>query len=196
MAADPFSEDELLDYVRGVAPPALSGRIEAMMAHDRALEAEIALMRGLKPALDGVDSSQPPGAFGWKRLEAAIGRDAAQRRPAPSPRHGPALRIAAAVLGVAVLGQAAYIASLSTTADEAAYHTASDPAEAHVLGVGFADGATVAEIGALLRSADARIIDGPSALGLYRVAFPSADALREGQARFGASALIDLVAEE
>ena len=198
MAGEHFTEDELLDYVRGAASPALSGRIEALMARDPAFAAEIALMRGLKPALEGGDGGQPPGAFGWKRLEAAIRRDEADqgRTPSPSARYGTVWRMAAAFLGVAVLGQAAYIASTSTAVEDATYRTASETEEAYVLGIGFAPDATAAEIGALLREADSRVIDGPSALGLYRVAFQSEESLRQGQARFEASALVTLVAEE
>jgi hypothetical protein len=196
MAGRPFSEDELLIYVRGASSPALADRIEAMMARDPALRAEIALMRGLKPALADADTGQPPGEFGWTKLQAAIRRDEAQRHRGLSRRQLVVWRVAAAFLGVAVLGQIAYIASAPMTVDDATYRTASEPTEAHVLGIGFAPDANAAEIGALLRAANARIIDGPSVLGLYRVAFPSADALQAGQAQFRASTVIDLIAAE
>ena len=196
MAGRPFSEDELMDYVRGAASAGLAGRIEALMARDTGLRAEIALMRGLRPALKGADSSQPPGEFGWRRLEAAIRRGEGQRRHAAAPRRTAVWRIAAAFLGVAVLGQAAYIASISTTVDDAVYRTAFNAAESHVLGIAFAPGATAGETGDLLRAVNARVIDGPSALGLYRVAFGSAESLRDGQARFRTSPLVTLIAEE
>lgn len=195
MAGRPFSEDQLLTYVRGAASPALADRIEAMMARDAAFRAEIALMRALKPALQGADWGRPPGEFGWRKLETAIRRDEARRRLAPSPRQVGFWRLAAAFLGVAVLGQAAYIASIPTTVEEAAYRTASGASEMHVLGVGFAPDASVAEIGDLLRDVDGRVIDGPSALGLYRVAFQSEETLREARERFQMSTLIDLVAD-
>ena len=197
MAGEPFSEDELLDYVRGAAPPGLAERIEAMMARDRGLSADVALMRGLKPALeeaDRADVRQPPGELGWRRLEKAIGQDEAGRSP-PSRRQMTVWRIAAAFLGIAVLGQAGYIAVTSTAVDRVAYRTASEAVAEHVLGIGFAPGATAAEIAALLQDANARVIDGPSALGLYRVAFPSQEALKAAEARFRASPLVDLVAE-
>ena len=195
MAGGPFSEDDLLDYVRGVASPELAGRIEALTARDPAFKAEIALMRGLRPALQAGDAG-PPTEFGWRRLEAAIRRDGAQGRRAPSPRQAVIWRAAAAFLGIAVLGQAIYITSLPTTGEAPLYRTASDAAEEYVLGIAFAAGATAAEISDLLREAKASVIDGPSALGLYRVAFDSAEALHDGQARFQASPVIDLVAEE
>ena len=196
MAGAPFSEDDLLNYVRGAASPELSGRIEAMTARDPALKAEIALMRGLGPALRDGETGQPPNEFGWRRIEAAIRREGAGRRPAPSRRQVVAWRVAAAFLGIAVLGQAGYITSLPTTVEAPIYRTASGATEEYVLGVAFAPDATAAAIADLLRDTGASVIDGPSAIGLYRVAFTSQEALRDGQMQFGTSPLIDLVAEE
>jgi anti-sigma factor RsiW len=196
MAGEPFSEDDLLDYVRGAASPALAERIEATMARDPAFKAEIALMRGLKPALEGADTGPSSAEFGWRRLEAEIRRDGAQPRGAPLLRQVAILRVAAVLLVIVGLGQAGYIASLLNTGEEPTYHTATKATEAYALGIAFAPEATAAEIGQLLRDADARVIDGPSALGLYRVAFGSAEALEGGQALFQASPLITLVAEE
>ena len=196
MAGAPFSEDDLLNYVRGAASPELSARIEAMTARDPALKAEIALMRGLGPALRDAEADQPPSEFGWRRIEAAIRREGAGRRPGPSRRQVVVWRVAAAFLGIAVLGQAGYITSLPTTVEAPIYRTASGATEEYVLGVAFAPDATAAAIAGLLRDAGASVVDGPSALGLYRVAFASQEALRDGQMQFGTSPLIDLVAEE
>lgn len=196
MAGAPFSEDDLLDYVRGAASPELSGRIEEMAAGDPAFKAEIALMRGLGPALRDGDASQTPTEFGWRRVEAAIRRERAGQRAVPSRRQMVIWRVAAVFLGIAVLGQAGYITSLPTTVEEPVYRTASGATEEYVLGIAFAPDATAAEIGNLLRNAEASVIDGPSALGLYRVAFASEEALRDGRTQFGTSPLIDLIAEE
>ncbi|MCB1494063.1 MAG: hypothetical protein KDJ77_20035 [Rhodobiaceae bacterium] len=193
----PFSEDELLAHVRGAAPSDLSDRIDAQAARDPDLRAEIAVMRGLKPALVGDDAGNPPGEFGWRRLEAEIRKDqAASRSAVPQPRVA-LWRAAAVIFGLAVLGQGAFIATTVNRApDEAVYRTASDPTGRHVLGVSYKPDATVADIDALLRDAHARTIDGPSALGLYRIAFESAEAMRAGRAKFEASGLVDLIAEE
>lgn len=196
MAGNPFSEDDLLEYVRGTASSVLSERIEAEIARDPAFKAEIALMRGLKPALESADTGPSSAEFGWRRLEAEIRREGAQPRNTPLLRQVGFLRVAAVLLLVVGLGQAGYIASLLNTGEEPTYHTATKATEAYVLGIAFAPEATAAEIGGLLRDADARIIDGPSALGLYRVAFVSAEALKGGQALFQTSPLITLVAEE
>ena len=193
MAGGPFSEDDLLDHVRGMASPKVSNRIDAMAARDPALRAELALMRGLGPALKADDAGRPPGEFGWRRLEKAIRRGDAQHLAA-RPRQVVIWRAAAAILMVAVLGQAGYIITMPAT--EPAYRTAFGTAEDHVLGIAFAPGATAGEIGDLLRRTDARVIDGPSALGLYRVAFTSAEASDAAATQFRTSPLIDLIATE
>ncbi len=196
MADRPFSEDDLLAHVRGAAEPALSERIEAATAADPALKAEIALMRGLGPALRGEDAGPDASEFGWRRLEAAIRREQPARGAAIAPRRMGMWRAAAVLLGVVGLGQAVYIGSTLSTGEAPAFRTASDPAARHVLGVAFAPDATAAAVGELLRSLEARIVDGPGAIGLYRLDFASEDARAAARARLEASPLIDLVADE
>ncbi|MFD3191870.1 hypothetical protein ACFMPD_16615 [Sedimentitalea sp. HM32M-2] len=186
---DGLSEDELLAHVRGASTPEQAARIEAMAARDRALRAELALMATLKGALAQATEGPDARAFGWKRLEAEIGRTA---RPAAS--RAPIWRIAAAVLGVVVLGQGAYIAL--APGEEPLYRTVTEDAEGAVLGVAFAPAATAGEIEALLREAGGRIVDGPFANGLYRVAFADETAREAGQRVLAASPLIALLAEE
>ncbi|MEM9011411.1 MAG: hypothetical protein AAGE18_09295 [Pseudomonadota bacterium] len=195
MANATFSEDELLNYARGLATPDLSARIEAAMMEDRAFGAEIAVMRGLGPALKEAETGPAQTDLGWRRLEAAIRREGAGAPSSASRRPAMLWRAAAIVLGMVALGQAAYLAR-EATVGAPAYDTATSVAEDHVLGIAFADQANAAEIAALLRAADGRLIDGPSALGLYRVAFPSAEALEAAESQFRASPLIALVAGE
>lgn len=191
-----FSEDALLDYVRGSASAALSVQIEDAMADDPALRAEIALMRGLKPALSTDDGVNAPGEFGWRKLEAEIRRETSVEQPAPVRGRASYWRMAAAVFGFAAFGQAAYIATAPQPASEVGYQTASGASEVHVLAVAFTAEATVGEISAFLREAGGRLTDGPSALGFYRVTFSSAEALDAGRVLFDGSALIELIAEE
>lgn len=191
-----FSEEQLLDYVRGRASAELSAQIEAEVAKEPALRAEIALMRGLKPSLQDAVPLNPPGELGWRRLEADIRREGKLPAPANKSRRSSVWRVAAVVFGFAAIGQATYIGTVLNTPEEDIYRTASRATDAHVLGVGFASDATASDINALLRSVDARLIDGPSAISLYRVAFDTADALSAGRDLLDASPLIELVADE
>lgn len=192
----PFSEDELIDFVRGSATPELSERIGDAMALNPALQAEIALMRGLKPALARSEGINPPGEFGWRKLEAEIKREKVPGQPNAAVSRPSNWKAAAAIFGIAALGQAVFIASAQRDSVEVGYQTASNPSADHVLAIAFTAEAKAAEISALLRKVDGSLIGGPSGLGLYRVGFPSDEALITGQTQFESSDLIELLAEE
>lgn len=187
---DGLSEDELLAHARGTSTSEQAARIEAAAAEDPALRAELALMGGLRDALAASTDAPDARAFGWQRLEAEIGWTA---RPAAAPR-GRIWRMAAVFLGAMVLAQGAYIAL--APGEGPLYRTISEAPEAVSLGIAFAPGATAGEIEALLREAGGRIVDGPSAIGLYSVAFEDEAAREAGRSALDASPLIELVAEE
>lgn len=187
---DGLNEDELLAHVRGVSTPEQAARIEAAAVRDPALSAELALMYRLKGALGQATEGPDARDFGWKRLETEIGRTAARPK---SPR-APIWRMAAMLLGAVVLAEGAYIAFAPSEAP--LYRTVTEDAEGAVLGIAFAPAATAGEIEALLRDVSARIVDGPSAIGLYRVAFDDDAALAAGREAFATSTLIELLAEE
>ncbi|KIT15066.1 hypothetical protein [Jannaschia aquimarina] len=187
---DGLNEDDLLAYARGDATPDEAARIEAAAARDPALKAELALMAGLKGALAASTDRPDARAFGWKRLEAEIGRAPAETQAAP---RGRIWQLAAVFLGAIVLVQGSYIA---LGPDAPLYRTVSEETDGATLGIAFAPGAAAADIEALLRETGARIVDGPSAIGLYRIAFEDEVARTEARAALEASALVELVAEE
>lgn len=102
---DGLSEEALLAHLRGEASPEDSARIEAATAQDADLRAELALMGGLKGALGAATDGPDTREFGWRRLEAEIGKTTQTR-----PRQPQFWRIAAVFLGALVLGQGTYIA--------------------------------------------------------------------------------------
>lgn len=191
-----FSEDDLLAFVQGRATPDLSARIEAARDQSPDLGAELALMQGLKPALAGAAGSvNPPGELGWRRLEAAIGQETAPVRSTGSAGSVALWRAAAVVFGLAAIGQGLYLATGSDGAVPG-YQTASDEIFEHVLAISFRPEATEAEIRAVLQAANARLVDGPGASGLYRVAFESDAALTDGLSQLAAAAVVQLVVPE
>lgn len=194
--AEPFSEDDLLAYAQGKASPALAGEIERAMASNPGLKAEVSTTLALREALAAQDVGNAPGAFGWRRLEAEIRRETKQAAPAETRRPFALWRAAAVFLGLAVLGQGAYIAATLTPQDRAGFRTATENETAHVLVVGFADSADVATVEALLRVTGGRVIDGPGALGIYRVAFDTQAALQEARLRYDGESAVDLVADQ
>lgn len=188
---DGLSEDALLDHLRGEGTPEEAARIEAAARTDPALRAELALMGGLRGALTASTDGPDTREFGWRRLEAEIARTAA-----PAGGRTGLWRAAAVVLGALVLGQGAYIALAPGTGGDALYRTVSEEGTGFGLGVAFVPRAPAGEIEALLRDAGARVVDGPTAIGFWRLAF-EAEADREtGRAVLEASPLVAIVAEE
>lgn len=187
-----FSDDDLLAYTRGEAPEELARRIESEISQNRDLEAEIALLGALKPAL-AADAINPPGELGWRRLEAEIQREQVPHQNVDSSSALRMWKVASVLLGLGVLGQAAYIVSMD---NQPAYNTASAVDEDHVVGLAFEPEASVSDISTLLGEVEARIVDGPGALGLYRVAFDTEKKLRSGREQLRASDLVILVADE
>ncbi|MEM0990040.1 MAG: hypothetical protein AAGK00_14275 [Pseudomonadota bacterium] len=189
----PFTEDDLLAHIRGEATPETSNEIERAMAESPALRAEIATMQSLDVALKQPDGSAAPGDFAWRRLEAEIRRETTSNQ---QKQRSVRWRAAAVFLGVAVLGQGAYITWTSATRDGAEFRTVTEAADQHVLAIGLAPGASVTALTALLRQSEGRIVDGPGASGLFRVAFQSAAERDAARALYSASELVDLVADD
>lgn len=192
----PFSEDEMLAHMRGEAAPELSQRIEAAAANDPALRAEIATMQGIKQALSDEDTGNPPGEFAWRKLETAIREETTSAQQSRSKETATWWRAAAVFLGLAVLGQGVYIAVNQPRHEEVGFRTASQATEQHVLAIRFASGTQVDAMTALLHGANGRMIGGPGASGLYRVAFVSDDSRQAARAVFEGSDIVTLVAEE
>lgn len=188
---DGLSEEMLLAHLRGEAGPEDAARIEAAAADDPALRAELALMGGLKGALATASDGPDTREFGWRRLEKELSRSSR-----PAPRRTQLWRIAAVFLGALVLGQGAYIALTQGPNNAPVFRTVSEDAADFGLGVGFVATAPMGDVQTLLRESGARIVDGPGALGLYRLAFESAEAREAARAMLAASPLVDLVAEE
>lgn len=104
---------------------------------------------------------------GWERLSRSI---AAERAPANLNR-GPRLaQFAAVAIGAVAIWQFLAVPYLPGRED-AGFVPVSEAADGIVLRVGFAEGASAAELTALLTELGARIVDGPSAVGLFTLAF-------------------------
>ncbi|WP_147114546.1 hypothetical protein [Tateyamaria sp. syn59] len=185
---DGLNEDLLLAHLRGETDPETAARIEAEAEADPALRAELALMQGLPCAL-----SQGDGAAegGWDRLASEIERT----RPANLP-HRPMWRIAALFLGAVVLVQGAFLVVGGGAEDGPLFRTVSEAPVEATLAVAFGPETTAAEIEALMRETGANIVDGPSAVGLYRLVFSDAAVRAAAQTALETSPLVEIVAEE
>lgn len=155
-------------HVNGTLQGAERAEVEAAIAADPDLAAEVAALAAVRATLRA-EPVQGPGEFGLARLMREIEREAATPvRPGVSNLW----RVAAVLALTLALGQAVW--TVSREAPPAV--TLAGGAAEGVL-VAFAPGTTEAELRALLLDLDLVIVEGPSALGFYRLvpADPEAD---------------------
>ena len=195
-------DDEiLLDYLSDRLTADRKAEVEAAAAADPDLAAEIALMRGVREAMQAEVADAPPGELGWKRLERAIDRETAG---AHTPEHAPATTAPANVgqiWRVAAMAAVAAVVTWQVVAVPiiggrgAGYETASEtPLSAHSLTVAFVPTATEAQIRGLLSDTGGRVIDGPTALGLWQIGFDTETLRDEARVNFDTSAaIVDMV---
>ncbi len=152
--------EELLPfYVNGTLDPEETRHLEAALAEDASLRAELAFVQALR----GVVQEERPqglGELGERRLLRSIRQEkrASRLRRAVVP-----IAIAASLLLVA---QVVTIGVLSQDEVPGVVEPLGETAELQVV---FTPDATEAEIRTLLFEAGATIVDGPSALGVYRL---------------------------
>lgn len=174
-------DDRLVAYLQDRLNPAERKDFEAEMGSDPALAAEVSVMRGARVAMGKEEADEDANA-GWQRLQASIQRERRQT-PAANLNRRPFFMLAqAAAVAIAAIAVWQFAVTPMISPDEqSGYTTASDELALPVLQVVFADTATAGEISAALLEHGGRIIDGPSAIGLYRIAFPDED--RRSRAR-------------
>ncbi len=128
------------------------------------------------------EAVEPGIEMGWRRLEKRVKQEEAHERPV---RYW---RIAAAAAALTIVGFQSLIVWRMEERDAVLRQLAAPAAvSAHewLVQVRFIESASVAQVNALLAEAGGRIVDGPSALGVYQVAvardgpFDGPDALLE-----------------
>ncbi|WP_374446166.1 hypothetical protein [Stella sp.] len=191
-------------YVNGTLDADDRRRVEAALANSAELREELELLRSVSAAVVASTDAQPePDPAGFERLMARIDAEPQRAAAGVTARGGFALRLgqwlqaswkpAMAAAAVVIAVQAAAIVALVGDRAGGDYRTASGPAtaaagEARFL-VGFADGAALADIRALLERADAVIVKGPTADGYFVVA-AQGDAAQAQAALQSASSLV------
>ena len=170
--SDDALNELVLDYARGKAADEAKAAIEARMSSDPKLADEVAYLQGLHRAVSPVQQDVTPDELGWKRLSNAI---AAEQAPVAANDNSRFWKYAAAALAVVAALQTTFLVQPSTQAPTETYITASaDDATSFALQVIFEPSASAEELTRTLKNVDGEIIAGPSALGLYTVAFQSA----------------------
>lgn len=152
--------EQLLPFlVNGTLAGPERARVEESLRHSPALTAEAALLGQLRGAMKALPQPSSPAEFGLARLMRDIDREAQAQRSRRWQLAGGALAAAAIVLAVLLV----------LPAGQTGYQQASGDPGPGDLTVAFVPGATLAEVTELLQANDLEIVDGPSAIGLYRL---------------------------
>jgi anti-sigma-K factor RskA len=196
--ANPFTDELIQSFVAGTLDAENAAALQLAAQTDAALAAEIALRRTVREIGAEEAGQRQPDALLWTRIGRSIADLAPQERRAANDRDVVAAQPfwarpliapwqAVASLALALVGWQALIAPTLTPAnpdDSAEYALAGeDRSASFVLRVAFVEAASEAELRALLQAVGARIIDGPSAVGLYDLAFDDAEALARARTR-------------
>jgi anti-sigma factor RsiW len=162
-------EELLPAYVNGTLSNEQHAVVEAYLTRHINARAEVIWLRALRRRMQRLPASKPPGELGWQRLRLSL-REAGRVAPGPG-WWKPAMAAAALIIAV----QAAILVDLRPW--EGDFRPLSGPVEeGGLVQVQFHPSASMAEIRELLLQVDGRIVDGPSAVGLYRVRIGSGDA--------------------
>ena len=176
------SEDTLLAYATGRLDENEAGALERAASTDAALAAEIALARGLVAAGVGDADGSEPNEFGWARLSRAIEAERVAAPVSAGAKWPLAWQIAATAVFSVALWQAAVVPFLNARAENSpAYEMAgAAPTASFSARVTLVPTASERSIRETLLGARASIVAGPSALGVYTIAFKSTEDLDRG----------------
>lgn len=185
MAGDRPNDETLLDYVRGDLAEADARVVEAQAEADPDLAAEIALMRAMRGTLQAETDAPGPGALGWARLNRRL--DAEMAEMPQVRRRAPILQLVGSAAAAVLVWQVVAVPLLSPPGPAPeGFGLATEATDGSLLRVAFAPEAPEAAIRALLLEAGARVIDGPSAIGLWTLSFTTDEARTRAQSVFAA----------
>lgn len=175
-----YSDETLRDYVKGRLPAADATALDAAAAADPRLAAEIALVRGIVKTCEADAGRAPSSELGWKRLSRAIDNESS--KPSIVPKQFSRWQVAAvAAIAVAVWSAVAGpLMSRNAEPDEGYVMASERPAYPYSAQATFIPTVQESAIRDALRSVDAEIVEGPSALGVYVLAFKDAETLNSG----------------
>lgn len=161
-------DDRILAFVQGKLPQADADAFQSEMNSDAGLAAEVAVLASARSVLGSNQDDMADQS--WETLSAKI--DEARFRPANlsrAPRLS-LLQVAAAIVAAVAIWQFTAAPLFQTGGLD--YAPASVAAEGPTLQVRFEANAQIGAISDTIYDLDGRILDGPSAIGLFVIEFP------------------------
>lgn len=167
--SDQALSELVLDYVRGTASDEATVAIEARLEIDRELADEVAYLQGLHRAVSPLKKDGMSDELGWRRLSKAIASESGRTAANDNAK---IWKYAAAAFAVVAAIQTAILIQPSAQNPTETYVTASaNDADTHAVNIIFNDATTADDITRVLNAVNGEFVAGPSALGLYTIAF-------------------------
>lgn len=158
-------------YLNGTLSQIERAQMESWLRESPEAQSELQMWRAVQQDARAQPGEKPGADFGWQRLRRDLKREQGR-----GPQRIWRLAAAASVLMVVGLQTALLIRQDSGPRYEPLSGTLAIPADAWRVQVRFAESAAMAYINALLLRLEARVVRGPSALGIYELALPRAAA--------------------
>lgn len=179
-------------YLNGTLTQQELKQVEEALQSNPQLQQELALLKQIQHEVKHQESEFSPGEFGLKRLQKEIAQSRTTTSRKPTTRGNRGWQLTAAAACLIVLLQSGYMLQQTDSENLTPAGGSATTQAVASLAVTFAPDAQEQDIRALLLSVSATIVDGPSALGVYRLAVrgDTEKALRRLQAQ---SSVIDSV---
>lgn len=185
--------EELLPfYVNETLQDAERLQVEEALKGNAELQEEVALLERLRAEMQEMNVETSPGELGLKRLQNALSSEQTQTIEAPASANDNIIGWgwkAAAVAACMLLAIQTFVFTPNWSGNDADLTAAGGGTisvpHGVLYSVTFSPDAKEENMRALLLSASARIVDGPSAIGVYRLTAPgnSNEVLKKFQAR-------------
>lgn len=157
-------EELLPAYVNGTLNKDQQGAVEAYLAEHPDARAEVEWLRELRRGMCKLSQENSPGELGWHRLRRSLQKENTAASTHNTAWWKPAMAAAALV----VVLQITLLISFNPGND--VFRPLSGSVDAgQIVQVKFRSTASEAQIRELLLRVDGQIVEGPSAIGLYRV---------------------------
>lgn len=162
-------------FVNGTLDDDERHRVEAALTADPRLAHEAAIAADLRAGIRDLEDPLTPGEFGLARLMRDISREPQIADESPDLQQKRAMPRFALAIAASVALVAAGLTALSQTGffgnrEAGGYHQASGSSGDGSLSVAFSATASQAQVTELLLDHDLVVVDGPSAIGIYRLA--------------------------